>query len=45
ERPQQLSLFSPGNDLIEAVSRVDVNNITPVEALNILCRLKGMANG
>ena len=45
ERPQQLSLFSPGNELIEAVSRVDVNNITPVEALNILSRLKGMTNG
>ncbi|PKL45849.1 MAG: DNA mismatch repair protein MutS [Candidatus Riflebacteria bacterium HGW-Riflebacteria-1] len=45
ERPQQLSLFSPGNELIEAVSRIDVNNITPIEALNILSRLKGMANG
>ncbi|KAF1082071.1 MAG: DNA mismatch repair protein MutS [Candidatus Rifleibacterium amylolyticum] len=45
ERPQQLSLFSPGNELIEAVSRIDINNITPLEALNILQRLKGMANG
>ncbi len=44
-RPQQLNLFSPGNELIEAVARVDVNNITPLEALNLLQRLKGMTNG
>lgn len=43
-RPQQLSLFSPGNELVEAVARVDVNNITPLEALNLLQRLKGMTN-
>ena len=44
-KPQQLSLFAPGNEVIEAVARVDVNNITPLEALNILCRLKEMTNG
>ena len=27
------------------VNRIDINNITPLEALNILQRLKGMANG
>lgn len=45
QRPQQLSLFSPGNEVIEAVARIDVNNITPLEALNLLNRLKEMANG
>ncbi|NCB37789.1 MAG: DNA mismatch repair protein MutS [Erysipelotrichia bacterium] len=44
-KPQQFSLFSPGNEIIEAVSRVDVNNLTPLEALNILNRLKEMTNG
>jgi DNA mismatch repair protein MutS len=44
-KPQQLSLFAPGNEVIEAVARVDVNNITPLEALNILSRLKEMTNG
>ncbi|HNS09355.1 MAG TPA: DNA mismatch repair protein MutS [Candidatus Ozemobacteraceae bacterium] len=44
-KPQQLSLFAPGNEIIEAVARVDVNNITPLEALNILSRLKEMSNG
>jgi DNA mismatch repair protein MutS len=45
QKPQQLSLFSPGNEVIEAIGKVDVNNITPLEALNILGRLKEMANG
>ena len=44
-KPQQLSLFAPGNEVIEAVARVDDNNITPLEALNILSRLKEMTNG
>ncbi|MDD3149041.1 MAG: DNA mismatch repair protein MutS, partial [Candidatus Riflebacteria bacterium] len=44
-KPQQLSLFAPGNEVIEAISRIDVNNITPLEALNLLNRLKDMTNG
>ncbi|HNX76947.1 MAG TPA: DNA mismatch repair protein MutS [Candidatus Rifleibacterium sp.] len=44
-KPQQLSLFAPGNEVIEAISHIDVNNITPLEALNILNRLKDMTNG
>lgn len=44
-KPQQLSLFAPGNEVIEAISHVDINNITPLEALNILNRLKEMTNG
>jgi len=43
--PQQLSLFSNYNELTETVKKIDVNNITPVEALNILVRLKDMADG
>lgn len=45
QKPQQLSLFSPGNEVVEAVAKIDVNNITPLEALNLLNRLKEMANG
>jgi DNA mismatch repair protein MutS len=44
QQPVQLNLFSPGNQLLEAVNRINVNNITPLEALNILQRLKDMAN-
>ncbi len=44
-KPQQLSLFAPGNEVLEAVSRIDINNVTPLEALNILNRLKEMTNG
>ncbi len=44
-KPQQLSLFAPGNEVIEAISHIDVNNITPLEALNLLNRLKDMTNG
>lgn len=43
-KPQQLSLFSPGNEVVEAVAKIDVNNITPLEALNLLNRLKEMTN-
>jgi DNA mismatch repair protein MutS len=43
-RPVQLTLFNPGNELIAAVSHINVNNITPLEALNILQRLKDMAD-
>lgn len=44
-KPQQLSLFSPGNEVIEAVAKIDINNVTPLEALNLLSRLKEMTNG
>ncbi len=44
-KPQQLSLFAPGNEVIEAISHIDIDNITPLEALNLLNRLKEMTHG
>ncbi|RCK80699.1 MAG: DNA mismatch repair protein MutS [Candidatus Ozemobacter sibiricus] len=44
-KPQQLSLFAPQMLLAETVRAIDVNNLTPLEALNLLARLKDMANG
>jgi DNA mismatch repair protein MutS len=44
-QPQQLSLFIPGNELVETVKSIDIGNLTPLEALNMLNRLKEMANG
>lgn len=43
-RPQQLSLFSPGNELVDTLHKIDLNNTTPFEALGLLNRLKEMAN-
>ena len=43
EKPQQLSLFSPTNEVVEALSQVDISATTPLEALNFLSRLKEMA--
>lgn len=44
-QPQQLSLFSPGNELAETVQAINIENTTPLEALNLIARLKKMANG
>lgn len=44
-QPQQLSLFSPGNELAETIQAITIENMTPLEALNMLARLKKMANG
>ncbi|NLI74981.1 MAG: DNA mismatch repair protein MutS [Candidatus Riflebacteria bacterium] len=44
-QPQQLSLFSPQTLLADTVRAIDVDNLTPLEALNLLARLKDMANG
>ena len=43
-QPHQLSLFSPTNEVVDTLRRIDVGNTTPLEALNILSRLKDMAN-
>ena len=43
--PIQLSLFTPDNELVEAVKAIDINNITPLEALNTLQKLKEIASG
>jgi hypothetical protein len=40
----QLSLFSPGNEIAETVKRIEIDNTTPMEALNLLKRLRDMAN-
>lgn len=43
EELAQLSFSSPVNDQIrERLSRVDLNTLTPIEALNILYELKGL---
>jgi len=44
-QPQQLSLFTPGNELAETIQAINLENTTPLEALNLLARLKKMANG
>ncbi|OIP22913.1 DNA mismatch repair protein MutS [bacterium CG2_30_54_10] len=43
--PQQLSLFSPQHVLTDTVRGINLDNITPLEALNLLARLKEIANG
>ncbi|HNW33892.1 MAG TPA: DNA mismatch repair protein MutS, partial [Candidatus Ozemobacteraceae bacterium] len=45
QQPQQLSLFTPGNELAETIQAIDLENTTPLEALNLLARLKKMTNG
>ncbi|MFZ2961227.1 MAG: DNA mismatch repair protein MutS [Candidatus Ozemobacteraceae bacterium] len=42
--PQQLSLFYQTNELAEALRGVKIDQITPLEALNLLARLREMAN-
>ncbi|HOY66751.1 MAG TPA: DNA mismatch repair protein MutS [Candidatus Ozemobacteraceae bacterium] len=44
-QPQQLSLFGPGNELAETLQAINVDETTPLEALNLLARLKKMAHG
>lgn len=43
--PQQLSLFTPETELAMTLRQVEIDNLTPLEALNLLARLKGLANG
>lgn len=43
-QPHQLSLFSPSNEVVDTLRRIDVGNTTPLEALNLLSRLKELAN-
>ena len=45
EMPRQLSLFSDNDELLDAVKAIDLYNTTPMEAMNILYRLKEMTNG
>ncbi len=40
EKPMQLSLFAPNNELAEAVKNIDLYNTTPMQAMNILAHLK-----
>lgn len=44
-QPHQLSLFSPSNEVIDALRLTNISDTTPLEALNLLSRLKEMANG
>ncbi|HOT28730.1 MAG TPA: DNA mismatch repair protein MutS [Candidatus Ozemobacteraceae bacterium] len=44
-KPQQLSLFTPSNELAETIQAINIENTTPLEALNLLARLKKLANG
>jgi len=41
--PQQLSLFSPASPILEELSNLDVDSMTPLEALNKLYELKQKA--
>ncbi|NLM16708.1 MAG: DNA mismatch repair protein MutS, partial [Candidatus Riflebacteria bacterium] len=43
--PVQLTLFSTQNEALELLKAADLNNMTPLEALNLLHKLKGIANG
>ena len=45
EKPVQLSLFFPNDELADAVKSIDLYNITPLEAMNILAHLKELTNG
>ncbi len=40
EKPMQLSLFAPNDELAEAVKSIDLLNTTPMQAMNILAHLK-----
>ncbi|MFZ5953284.1 MAG: DNA mismatch repair protein MutS [Candidatus Rifleibacteriota bacterium] len=43
-QPHQLSLFSPTNEVVDTLRQINIGNTTPLEALNLLSRLKEMAN-
>ena len=45
EPPRQQSLFSPAELLVEEIRGVNVENLTPLEALNLLARLRERATG
>ena len=45
EKPVQLSLFFPNDELADAVKNIDLYNITPLEAMNILAHLKELTHG
>lgn len=38
----QMSLISNDNAVVERLSEVDLNTLTPIEAINLLYELKGM---
>ena len=38
----QLSLISNDNAVVERLSEIDLNTLTPIEAINLLYELKGM---
>ena len=40
EKPMQLCLFAPNNELLDAVKSIDLDNTTPRQALDILAHLK-----
>ncbi len=42
--PLQLSLFAPEHELIETIRNISIEQTTPLEALNLLAKLKGMAD-
>ncbi len=42
--PHQLSLFSPNNEVVDTLRQINIGNTTPLEALNLLSRLKEMAD-
>ncbi|MEW6712738.1 MAG: DNA mismatch repair protein MutS, partial [Candidatus Riflebacteria bacterium] len=43
-QPHQLSLFSPTNEVVDTLRQINIGNTTPLEALNLLSRLKEMAD-
>lgn len=43
-KPYQMSFFINTNELEETIKNLDLNNLTPLEALNTLNRLKGMVD-
>ncbi|MBF0547878.1 MAG: DNA mismatch repair protein MutS [Candidatus Riflebacteria bacterium] len=42
--PLQLSLFSPNEEIIDIILGTNLDETTPLQALNLLSRLKSMAN-
>lgn len=41
-QPIQINLFEDSNKVVDELKKINVNNITPIEALNLLSELKGM---
>jgi len=44
-RPQQLSLFSSDDAVIEAIRSIDIARLTPLEALNLIAKLQEQVGG